>query len=63
MRSTEVADRPFPDGTFFGRDIGDRGRYLRESLVEEIPFLNCHLAHLDTRKRAVEQMDGLPKGT
>jgi hypothetical protein len=27
MRSTEVADRPFPDGQFFGRDIGDRGRY------------------------------------
>jgi primosomal protein N'' len=36
--------------------------YLRESLVEEIPFLNRHLAHLDIRKRAVMQMDDLPKG-
>jgi hypothetical protein len=26
MRCTEVADRPFPSGEFFGRDIGDRGR-------------------------------------
>jgi|LakMenEpi03Aug12_release.lakeMendotaPanAssembly.Ray.scaffolds.fasta_scaffold85132_7 hypothetical protein len=25
-RSTEVANRPFPDGEFFARDIGDRGR-------------------------------------
>jgi hypothetical protein len=42
--------------------LGDAGRYLRESLVEEIPFLNRHLAHLDIRKRAVMQMDDLPKG-
>jgi len=27
MRCTEVADRPVPDGLFYGRDIGDRGRY------------------------------------
>jgi len=26
MRCTEVADRPFPDGQFFGRDIGDLQR-------------------------------------
>jgi len=26
MRCTDVADRPFPDGKFPGRDIGDRGR-------------------------------------
>lgn len=30
MRCTEVADRPFPDGKHFGRDIGDRGRYPTE---------------------------------
>ncbi len=30
MRCTEVADRPFFDGKFFGRDIGDRGRYDRK---------------------------------
>ena len=41
---------------------GECERYLRESLVEEIPFLNRHLAHLDIRKRAVMQMDDLPKG-
>ncbi len=28
MRCTEVAGRPFPSGEFFGRDIGDRGRYV-----------------------------------
>lgn len=28
MRCTEVADRPFPDSEFFGRDIGDRGRSI-----------------------------------
>ena len=28
IRCTEVADRPFPDGTFLARDIGDRGRYV-----------------------------------
>ena len=27
MRCTEAAGRPLPDGKFFGRDIGDRGRY------------------------------------
>ncbi len=27
MRCTEVAGRPFPDGKFTCRDIGDRGRY------------------------------------
>ena len=27
MRCTEVACRPFPDGQFFSRDIGDRERY------------------------------------
>ncbi|EMI26149.1 hypothetical protein RESH_03273 [Rhodopirellula europaea SH398] len=27
MRCTEVAVRPLPDGEFFGRDIGHRGRY------------------------------------
>jgi hypothetical protein len=26
MRCTEVAGRPFPDGNFLGRDIGDRKR-------------------------------------
>ena len=26
MRCTEVAGQPFPDGNFFRRDIGDRGR-------------------------------------
>ena len=26
MRCNEVADQPFPDNKFFGRDIGDRGR-------------------------------------
>jgi hypothetical protein len=31
MRCTEVADRPFPNSEFFGRDIGDRGRYPTES--------------------------------
>ncbi len=30
MRSTEVADRPFPDGEFSSRDIGDRRRYDRK---------------------------------
>jgi hypothetical protein len=30
MRSTEVADRPFPDGLFTGRDIGDRWRSSKE---------------------------------
>ena len=28
MRCTEVADRPFPDGNFTCRDIGDRWRYV-----------------------------------
>jgi hypothetical protein len=28
MRCTEVADWPFSDGKFPGRDIGDRGRYI-----------------------------------
>jgi hypothetical protein len=32
MRCTEVADRPVPDGEFFGRDIGDRGRYRDYSI-------------------------------
>ncbi len=30
MRCTEVAGRPFPDGQFFSRDIGDRERYPKE---------------------------------
>ena len=29
-RCTEVADLRFPDGEFFGRDIGDRRRYPTE---------------------------------
>ncbi|MFO0942582.1 MAG: hypothetical protein U0930_17740 [Pirellulales bacterium] len=28
VRCTEVAGRPFPDGKFTSRDIGDRGRYV-----------------------------------
>ncbi|MFN7844857.1 MAG: hypothetical protein ACK5N9_24305, partial [Pirellula sp.] len=44
------------------RDRGDACRYLKEYLAEEIPFLNRHVAHIDTRKRVVEQMDSLPKG-
>jgi hypothetical protein len=31
MRSTEIADRPFPNGEFSCRDIGDRWR----SSIEE----------------------------
>ncbi len=34
MRSTEVANRPVPDGKPTGRDIGDRGRYL----LQKNPF-------------------------
>ena len=30
-RCTEVAGRPFPDGKFTGRDIGDRERYATTS--------------------------------
>jgi hypothetical protein len=35
MRSTEVAVRPFPDGKFTCRDIGDRGRYGEQILTTE----------------------------
>ncbi len=34
VRSTEVANRPVPDGKPTGRDIGDRGRYL----LQKNPF-------------------------
>ncbi|MEQ1831313.1 MAG: hypothetical protein ABL921_35530 [Pirellula sp.] len=44
------------------RPPAEPSRYLKEYLAEEIPFLNRHLAHIDTRKRVVEQMDSLPKG-
>ena len=40
MRSTEVADRRSPDGEFFGRDIGDRGRSPIQVSVASIAFLN-----------------------
>jgi hypothetical protein len=33
MRCTEVAGRPFPDGKFTCRDIGDRCRYLAQGFV------------------------------
>ncbi len=34
MRSTEVADRRSPNGEFFGRDVGDRGRYRNRAEIE-----------------------------
>ena len=33
MRCTEVADQPVPDGEFFARDIGDRGRYRAKEIA------------------------------
>jgi len=36
MRCTEVADQAFPDGTFFGRDIGDRGRSATNMRLDAI---------------------------
>ena len=42
---TEVADRPFPDGKFFGRDIGDRSRHasITNRVADAIHPLNSLL--------------------
>ncbi len=34
MRCTEVAGRPFPDGEFICRDIGDRGRSSPQTIAQ-----------------------------
>ena len=34
MRCIEVADQPVPDGEFFARDIGDRGRSSTINLLK-----------------------------
>ncbi len=39
MRSTEVADRPFPDGQFSGCDVDDRGRLGMETGMRKILLL------------------------
>ena len=49
MRCTEVADRPFADGKFTCRDIGDRWRYLEE--LARIDSLERRHLHLPTFTR------------
>lgn len=43
MRCTEVADRPLPDGEFSCRDLGDRGLYVGDLMIEDWYTKGCEV--------------------
>jgi hypothetical protein len=50
MRSTEVADCPFPDGKFFDRDIGDR---CRSAFRAQMPANTSGIASRHSKVRLI----------